>query len=174
MNDALGMVETRGLATAITVADVMVKTANVKLIGAERARGHGWTTIKVMGDVAAVNAAVSAGKKKAEEYGHFVSSKVIPRPVDAVKELFCTRQKQEEDAEEKPAPAAEPESGEKPVSVRRTARKTEKRAPVKKEPQMPVVSAKSETATPAVPVKKDESKPSILAGTVKEDSKKNN
>ena len=84
MNDALGMVETRGLATAITVADVMVKTANVKLIGAERARGHGWTTIKVMGDVAAVNAAVSAGKKKAEEYGHFVSSKVIPRPVEAV------------------------------------------------------------------------------------------
>ena len=33
MNEALGMVETRGLVAAIEAADAMVKAANVTLIG---------------------------------------------------------------------------------------------------------------------------------------------
>lgn len=88
MDDALGMVESRGLATAVTVADIMVKTANVELLGVERARGQGWVTVKVKGDVGAVKAAVQAGIAVAETCGDYIASKVIPRPVDAVKEFF--------------------------------------------------------------------------------------
>ncbi len=88
INEALGMVETRGLATAVTAADIMVKTASVKLLGVERAKGQGWVTIKVTGDVAAVNAAVQAGIAVAETCGDYVASKVIPRPEEGVRELF--------------------------------------------------------------------------------------
>ena len=88
MEDALGMVESRGLATAVTVADVMVKTADVTLLGVERANGHGWVTVKIQGDVAAVNAAVKAGKAIGEKCGDDIAFKVIPRPVATVKELF--------------------------------------------------------------------------------------
>lgn len=124
MDDALGMVEIKGLASAIAVADVMVKTANVRLIGAERARGHGWTTIKIMGDVAAVTAAVNAGKQKAEECNGFVSSKVIPRPVQGVKEMFCTPQGKEE----KKAQPQSPEKEEKNAAEKAPARKKQNTA----------------------------------------------
>ena len=36
MQEALGMVETRGLVAAIEAADAMVKAANVTLIGSEK------------------------------------------------------------------------------------------------------------------------------------------
>lgn len=88
MDEALGMVETCGLATAVTVADIMVKTADVKLLGVERAKGQGWITVKIMGDVAAVSAAVTAGIAVGETCGDYVASKVIPRPEESIKELF--------------------------------------------------------------------------------------
>ncbi|WP_283607344.1 BMC domain-containing protein [Faecalispora anaeroviscerum] len=89
MNDALGLVEIKGLAGAITVADAMVKTANVGLIGIEKARGFGWITIKVSGDVGAVTASVQTGRAVAEQNGQLVSFKVIPRPAPSIGELFC-------------------------------------------------------------------------------------
>lgn len=88
MNSALGMVETRGLATAVAVADIMVKTADVKLLGVERAKGSGWVTVKVSGDVGGVKASVEAGIAMAETCNDYVASKVIPRPVDAVRDMF--------------------------------------------------------------------------------------
>lgn len=96
MKDALGLIEIQGLATAVLVADTMVKTANVTIIQIERARGHGWITVKVTGDVGAVNAAVSAGKQIGETFHHYISSKVIPRPSDSVEKVFCQTAKKEE------------------------------------------------------------------------------
>jgi len=96
MKDALGLIEIQGLATAVLVADTMVKTANVTIIQIERARGHGWITVKITGDVGAVNAAVSAGKQVGETYHHYISSKVIPRPSDSVEKVFCQTAKKEE------------------------------------------------------------------------------
>lgn len=88
MDEAFGMVETCGLATAVTVADIMVKTANVKLLGVERAKGQGWITVKITGDVAAVTAAVKAGIAVGETCGDYVSSKIIPRPEESIRQIF--------------------------------------------------------------------------------------
>lgn len=79
MNDALGMIETRGLVGAVEAADAMVKAANVKLIGTEKI-GSGLVTVLVRGDVGAVKAAVDAGSAAAEKIGEVISVHVIPRP----------------------------------------------------------------------------------------------
>ena len=51
--EALGMVETRGLTAAIEAADQMCKAANVALVGTEKI-GSGLVTVMVRGDVGAV------------------------------------------------------------------------------------------------------------------------
>jgi microcompartment protein CcmL/EutN len=76
---ALGMVETRGLVAAIEAADAMVKAANVRLVGKEHA-GGGLVSIYVRGDVGAVKAATDAGGAAAQRVGELVSVHVIPRP----------------------------------------------------------------------------------------------
>ena len=53
--EALGMIETRGLIGAIEAADAMVKAANVRLAG-QRFSGAGLVTVMVRGDVGAVKA----------------------------------------------------------------------------------------------------------------------
>lgn len=88
MKQALGLVEAAGLVGAITVADAMAKAANVTILGMERARGFGWTTVKVSGDVAAVQAAVQTGSAILKTMGLYVGQKVIPRPADCVLEAF--------------------------------------------------------------------------------------
>ena len=79
MNNALGMVETKGLVSAIEAADAMVKAANVTLVGKELV-GGGLVTVLVRGDVGAVKAATDAGAAAAERVGELISIHVIPRP----------------------------------------------------------------------------------------------
>ncbi|EOY2806864.1 propanediol utilization microcompartment protein PduA [Enterococcus faecium] len=79
MNNALGMIETKGLVAAIEAADAMVKAANVSLVGTEKI-GSGLVTVMVRGDVGAVKAAVDAGASAAETVGDVYASYVIPRP----------------------------------------------------------------------------------------------
>lgn len=79
MENALGMVETRGLVGAIEAADAMVKAANVHLIGKE-VIGGGYVTVMVRGDVGAVKAATDAGAAAADRVGELKSVHVIPRP----------------------------------------------------------------------------------------------
>ena len=79
MNEALGMVETRGLVAAIEAADAMVKAANVTLIGSEKI-GSGLVSVMVRGDVGAVKAAVEAGGSSAQKLGEIIATHVIPRP----------------------------------------------------------------------------------------------
>jgi ethanolamine utilization protein EutM len=76
---ALGMIETKGLVSAIEAADAMVKAANVTLIGSEFI-GGGYVTVMVRGDVGAVKAATDAGAAAAQRVGELVSVHVIPRP----------------------------------------------------------------------------------------------
>ena len=57
--EALGMVETRGLTAAIEAADQMCKAANVALVGTEKI-GSGLVTVMVRGDVGAVKSAVES------------------------------------------------------------------------------------------------------------------
>ena len=77
--DALGLVETRGLVGSIEAADAMVKAANVKLIGRQEV-GAGYVTVMVRGDVGAVKAATDVGAEAAARVGEVVSVHVIPRP----------------------------------------------------------------------------------------------
>ena len=76
---AIGMVETRGLAALIEAADAMVKAAHVELIGWDKV-GGGLVTAFVRGDVAACKAAVEAGGAAAAKVGEVVTMHVIPRP----------------------------------------------------------------------------------------------
>lgn len=84
MKEALGMVEVHRYVVAIEVADVMVKTANVRLDELRFTRGLGWVTITVLGNVGAVNAAISAGEQVARMRNGYISSKVIPRPIENI------------------------------------------------------------------------------------------
>ena len=77
--EALGMIETKGLVALIEAADAMLKAANVKMVGWEKV-GSGLVTAFVVGDVAAVKAAVDAGASAAGKIGEVVSVQVIPRP----------------------------------------------------------------------------------------------
>ncbi|MCL2163222.1 MAG: BMC domain-containing protein [Oscillospiraceae bacterium] len=80
---ALGMIETRGLVGAIEAADAMVKAANVTLTGKVHV-GGGLVTVFVRGDVGAVKAATDAGAAAAERVGEIKSVHVIPRPHNEV------------------------------------------------------------------------------------------
>lgn len=76
---ALGMLETKGLVCLIEGVDAMLKSANVQMVGWEKV-GSGLVTAFVVGDVAAVKAAVDAGAGAASKIGEVVSVQVIPRP----------------------------------------------------------------------------------------------
>ena len=85
--EALGMVETRGLTAAIEAADAMTKAAEVVLIGTEKI-GSGLVNVVIEGDVDAVTAAVKAGEAVAKEIGEVYAVHVIPRPHDDVAKIL--------------------------------------------------------------------------------------
>jgi ethanolamine utilization protein EutM len=86
-NEALGLIETRGLIGSVEAADAMVKAANVTLIGKEYI-GAGYVTVMVRGDVGAVKAATDAGAAAARRVGELVSVHVIPRPHAEVEKIL--------------------------------------------------------------------------------------
>jgi ethanolamine utilization protein EutM len=77
--EALGMIETKGFVALVEASDAMLKAANVELAGWDKV-GSGLVTAFVVGDVAAVKAAVDAGAAAASRIGEVVSVQVIPRP----------------------------------------------------------------------------------------------
>lgn len=85
--EALGMVETRGLVAAIEAADAMLKAANVTLVGTEKI-GSGLVSVMVRGDVGAVKAAVESGASSASKLGELVATHVIPRPHTDVEKIL--------------------------------------------------------------------------------------
>ena len=109
---ALGMVETRGLVGSIEAADVMVKTANVRLVDTEYIR-NGFVTVKCLGEVAAVKAAVDAAGAAAQRVGQLIATHVIPRPADDI-ELILRR----------PQPAPIPD-GLTPTSLKQAEKKAD-------------------------------------------------
>src|SRR3954471_12277018 len=77
--EALGMIETKGLVPLVEASDAMLKAANVTLVGWQKI-GSGMVSAMVVGDVAAVKAAVDAGAAAAGRVGEVVGVQVIPRP----------------------------------------------------------------------------------------------
>jgi microcompartment protein CcmL/EutN len=86
-NEALGMIETKGLVGSIEAADAMVKAANVILIGKEYI-GSGYVTVIVRGDVGAVKVATDAGAAAARRVGELVSVHVIASPHERVEKIL--------------------------------------------------------------------------------------
>lgn len=82
--EALGVIETVGMAAAIQAADTCVKSANVELIGYELSKGSGLVTIKIRGNVGAVKAAVDAAKISAAKINKVYASLIIPRPAENI------------------------------------------------------------------------------------------
>ena len=79
MEEAIGMIETKGLVASIEATDAMLKTAKVSYVGTSKV-GSGYVSVVVKGDVAACKAAVDAGASAAGRIGEVVSVHVIPRP----------------------------------------------------------------------------------------------
>ncbi len=79
MNEALGMIETKGFVGSVEASDAMLKAANVAMVRTVPI-GGGFITVLVKGDVGSVKASVDAGARAAERVGELVSSHVIARP----------------------------------------------------------------------------------------------
>ena len=105
MQRALGLIETKGLVTAIEAADAMVKAAKVTFLGRQKVKG-GLVALMVAGDVGAVKAAVDAGTAAGKRVGTIVSSHVIPRPHGDIDAMIPTdpEEKKRSEAKEKPQP----------------------------------------------------------------------
>ena len=81
---AVGLLETRGLACLVVGVDAMLKSANVELLGPMKQVGNGLCNAVVSGDVAAVKAAIDSGAAIAASIGEVVSAHVIARPDHAI------------------------------------------------------------------------------------------
>ena len=87
VKQALGTVETRGLAGAVEAADSMLKAATVEICEF-RVVGSGLVAVVVRGEVAAVQAAVDSGLAAAQRVGEVISHNVIANPDAEVAKLM--------------------------------------------------------------------------------------
>ena len=87
MNEAIGLIETKGLVAQIEAADAMLKAANVTLVKQIQIGGAYVTTV-IRGDVGSVRAAVDAGAAAASKIGELVSAHIIARPSQSLMEQF--------------------------------------------------------------------------------------
>ncbi|MEW4488255.1 BMC domain-containing protein [Thalassoglobus sp. JC818] len=87
MNEAIGMIETKGLTATIEGSDAMLKSANVTLVKQVQI-GGGFVTTIIRGDVGSVRAAVDAGAAAASKVGDLVGAHILPRPATGLMENF--------------------------------------------------------------------------------------
>jgi len=85
---SLGLIETVGLAVAVEAADAAMKSANVELMGYELSKGGGLVTVKLTGEVGAINAAVAAGVASASKIGSVFAWKVIARTATGIENML--------------------------------------------------------------------------------------
>lgn len=90
MQDAIGLLETRGLVALVEATDAMAKAANVQIVKRVQIGGGLVTTI-VRGDVGSVRAAVEAGANAVTSAGgELIASHIIPRPAEGVIEAYLS------------------------------------------------------------------------------------
>ncbi|TWT85935.1 Major carboxysome shell protein 1C [Posidoniimonas polymericola] len=87
MQQAIGLVETKGLVPLVEATDAMAKAANVK-VEKRVDLGGGFVTSVVSGDVGSVRAAVEAGAAAASQVGELIASHIIARPSDGVMDAY--------------------------------------------------------------------------------------
>jgi microcompartment protein CcmL/EutN len=84
---AVGLIETQGFTAVFEAIDTALKTAAVEVLAREKL-GGGYITVLIKGDVAAVRAAVDAGRAKVEGLGRLIAAHVIPSPSQGVLSLL--------------------------------------------------------------------------------------
>jgi ethanolamine utilization protein EutM len=89
MNDAIGLIETKGLVGLVEATDAMAKAANVQIVK-RISIGGGLVTTVVRGDVGSVRAAVEAGATAATQAGELTSSHIIPRPAEGLVDAYIS------------------------------------------------------------------------------------
>ena len=89
MQDAIGLLETKGLVALIEATDAMAKAANVQILK-RVSIGGGMVTAVVRGDVGSVRAAVEAGANAASQVGELLASHIIPRPAPGIMEAYLS------------------------------------------------------------------------------------
>lgn len=89
MQEAIGLIETKGLVGLVEATDAMAKAANVKIVK-RISIGGGLVATVVSGDVGSVRAAVEAGASAATQVGELVSSHIIPRPAEGLYEAYLS------------------------------------------------------------------------------------
>lgn len=87
MQDAIGLLETKGLVALVEATDAMAKAANVDIVK-RISIGGGLVTTVVRGDVGSVRAAVEAGASAANQVGELTASHVIPRPSEGLVKAY--------------------------------------------------------------------------------------
>ena len=87
MKPALGLIETLGFVGVTEAADAATKAAAVELSAVEQIEG-GIISIRFLGDVGAVQAAVEAGVQAAQQVGTLVAHHVIPNPHEDLVDIF--------------------------------------------------------------------------------------
>lgn len=108
IKNAIGLIEVRGYSNAITVADAMIKSSPVELIEIQKAKGFGWITVEIEGDVGAVTAAIENGAAKAQMTDSLVSKLVLSRPAEGLGQILAkeTPKKEAEKSEKQIEPEA--------------------------------------------------------------------
>lgn len=86
-DSALGLVSTRSFPAIVGTADMMLKSAEVTLVGYEKI-GGGYCTAVVRGKISDVRLAVEEGAKIAKNFGQLVSHLVIARPMPNLEAIF--------------------------------------------------------------------------------------
>ncbi len=85
---AIGILETKGLIALVQGTDAMLKAANVELASQMKGVGSALVSAIIVGDVAAVNAAIEAGADAASKHGEVISAHVIARPHDDIEAIL--------------------------------------------------------------------------------------
>ena len=111
---ALGLVETLGLVASIEAADAMLKASDVRLVRKHRV-DPGRISHVVVGETAAVQAAVDAGTAAAARLGKVFGSLVIPRPSDDVWRRFLGVPLDGDEVPEADAPVEDASDDDAPV-----------------------------------------------------------
>ncbi|TEB05413.1 Propanediol utilization protein PduA [Pelotomaculum schinkii] len=163
--EALGIMEVVGLPAAIECADAAVKAANVRLIGYELTKGVGWVTVKVAGNIGAVQSAIAAGTVAASRITSVVGVLLLPRPHEEIKEMIYSPDNvyyQKTTKPEKGAVAEEPEVVAEILSEKTHAIETEIVEIVEVEPVLIDLSDKPE---PVNAISSSDSKPATRKAT---------
>ena len=84
---ALGLIETKGLAGAIKATHAATKAGEVVIASAVKTKA-GYVAVKIEGEWSAVQAAVEAGARAADQEGELVSMHVIPHTDNGVSQIL--------------------------------------------------------------------------------------